>query len=162
MSSASTIWSGPSDLVPAGGNPLVGDVAEFDEPRGLGVIEFGPGHRIDFHCTAITDGSRHIDVGTVVAFEVSAGRLGRLEARSVRPLPGVAQPGSTLLHDDRVEPNPVGEPVGAPGGEAGEAVVGEPGREPPAPDAETRTRWTRTRWTRTRSTRTRWANRSGR
>ena len=93
MAPESTIWSGPSGLVPAGRNPLVGDVAEFDEPRGLGVIEYGTGHRIDFHCTAITDGSRRIDVGTVVAFEVAAGRLGRLEARSVRPLPGVAHPG---------------------------------------------------------------------
>ncbi len=95
-STTGSIWSGPSDRVPAGHNPLVGDVAEFDDPRGVGVIEFGRGHRIDFHCTAITDGSRSIAVGTVVAFEVSAGRLGRLEAHSVRPLPGVPQPGSTL------------------------------------------------------------------
>ena len=112
MATESTIWSGPSDRVPAGRNPLVGDVAEFDDPRGLGVIEFGTGHRIDFHCTAITDGSRHIDVGTVVAFEVSAGRLGRLEAHSVRPLPGVAQPGATLAvahaadHTGVVSPDP--------------------------------------------------------
>ncbi len=104
MASASTIWSGPSGRVPAGRHPLVGDVAEFDDPRGLGVIEFGTGHRIDFHCTAITDGSRHIDVGTVVAFEVSAGRLGRLEAHAVRPLPGVPQPGATLIQDGVVEP----------------------------------------------------------
>ena len=76
--------------------PLVGDVIEFDEPRGLGVVEYGPGRRLGFHCTAITDGTRRIAVGTVVAFIVSAGRLGRLEARSVRPLPGVVPPGSTL------------------------------------------------------------------
>ncbi|HUD17383.1 MAG TPA: hypothetical protein VMQ59_08970, partial [Acidimicrobiales bacterium] len=84
------------DLVPVGRAPLVGDVIEFDEPRGLGVVEYGTGQRLTFHCTAITDGTRRIDVGTVVAFVVSAGRLGRLEARSVRPLPGVVPPGSTL------------------------------------------------------------------
>ena len=39
-------------------------------------------------------------MGTVVAFEVAAGRLGRLEARSVRPLPGVVPPGSTLAHEE--------------------------------------------------------------
>src|ERR1700676_944033 len=100
MTPASTIWSGPSGLVPPGRKPLVGDVAEFDEPRGLGIIEYGTGHRISCHCTAITDGSRRIDVGTVVSFEVAAGRLGRLEARSVRPLPGVVPPGSTLAHEE--------------------------------------------------------------
>lgn len=104
MPSESTIWSGPADRVPAGRNPVVGDVAAFDDARGLGVIEFGTGHRIGFHCTAITDGSRHIDVGAVVAFEVSAGRLGRLEAHSVRPLPGVPHPGATLADEGFAEP----------------------------------------------------------
>jgi cold shock CspA family protein len=74
MASESTLWNRAAALVPAGRTPLVGDVAEFDDPRGLGVIEYGTGHRIEFHCTAITDGSRRIDVGTVVAFEVVAGR----------------------------------------------------------------------------------------
>jgi len=87
---------GSTEPVPVGHVPLVGDVVEFDEPRGLGVVEYGPGRRVGFHCTAITDGSRQIAVGTVVAVVVSAGRLGRLEARSVRPLPGVVRPGSTL------------------------------------------------------------------
>lgn len=92
----SPAWTGPVDPPPVGPTPLVGDVIEFDEPRGLGLVEYGPGRRLGFHCTAITDGSRTIAVGTVVAFIVSAGRLGRLEARSVRPLPGVVPPGSTL------------------------------------------------------------------
>ncbi len=93
---ALTPGTGPFDLVPVGHAPLVGDVVEFDEPRGLGTIEYGPGERLPFHCTAITDGSRQIAVGTVAAFVVAAGRLGHLEARSVRPLPGVVPPGSTL------------------------------------------------------------------
>ncbi len=83
-------------LEPVGGTPLVGEVIEFDDDRGLGVVEYGPGERIPFHCTAISDGSRSVAVGTVVAFVVSAGRLGQLEARTVRPLPGVVPPGSTL------------------------------------------------------------------
>jgi hypothetical protein len=91
-----TVWTGLHDLVPAGRSPLIGDVAEFDEARGIGVVEYGPGRRLPFHCTAITDGSRQIAPGTVVAFVVTAGRLGRLEARSVHPLPGVVRPGSTL------------------------------------------------------------------
>ena len=49
-----------NDLVPVGGAPSIGNVAEFDEPRGLGVIEYGPGRHLPFHCTAITDGSRQI------------------------------------------------------------------------------------------------------
>jgi cold shock CspA family protein len=91
-----TVWTGLHDLPPVGGSPLIGEVAEFDDDRGLGVVEHGPGRRLPFHCTAITDGSRHIEAGTLVAFVVTAGRLGRLEARSVHPLPGVVRPGSTL------------------------------------------------------------------
>ena len=103
-----TPGAGPLDLLPVGHVPLVGDVVEFDEPRGLGVIEYGPGQRLPFHCTAITDGSRQIAVGTVAAFVVAAGHLGRLEARSVRPLPGVVPPGSTLDAGRLPEPGPVG------------------------------------------------------
>jgi len=95
-----TTRTGPDDPVPTAGTLLVGDVAEFDEDRGLGVVEFGAGRRLPFHCTAITDGSRRVEVGAVVAFLVAAGRLGRLEATTVRPLPGVVRPGSTLADGD--------------------------------------------------------------
>jgi len=95
-----TTRTGLDDLVPTAGTLLVGDVAEFDVDRGLGVVEYGSGRRLPFHCTAITDGSRWIEVGAVVAFMVAAGRLGQLEATSVRPLPGVVRPGSTLVHGD--------------------------------------------------------------
>ncbi len=84
------------DVPPIGKAPLIGDVVEFDEPVGMGVVEYGPGRKLDFHCTAITDGSRSIAIGTVVAFTVTTGHLGRLEAQSVRPLPGVMPPGATL------------------------------------------------------------------
>jgi cold shock CspA family protein len=88
-------WGMPRDLIPDVREVVIGDVVEFDEARGLGSVEFGDGRLLPFHCTAITDGSRRITPGTVVAFEVVAGRLGRLEARSIRPLPGV-MPGATL------------------------------------------------------------------
>ena len=120
----STLWNGPADLVPPGRSPLVGDVAEFDEARGLGVVEFGPGRRLPFHATAITDGSRSIQAGTVVAFVVSAGRLGRLEACSVRPLPGVVPPGSTLADEQE-----------SPGDRSAQAAYRTVGPEPISPDA---------------------------
>ncbi len=63
-----------------------GTVAEFDEARGLGVLEADDGHRYPFHCTAIADGSRRIDEGTRVFFSRAAGHLGRIEARSVQVL----------------------------------------------------------------------------
>jgi cold shock CspA family protein len=61
-----------------------GVVSEFDDHRGLGTIEAG-GVRYPFHCTAIADGSRSIAVGTDVTFAVSAGPMGRWEARAVEP-----------------------------------------------------------------------------
>ena len=38
-----------------------------------------------FHCTAIAEGGRTIEVGAVVTFRVSAGRLGRWEATNLSP-----------------------------------------------------------------------------
>jgi hypothetical protein len=111
-----TVWMAAGDLQPVGRSPSIGNVAEFDDPRGLGTLEYGPGLRLGFHCTAITDGTRQIEVGTVVAFTVGAGRLGRLEARSVRPLPGVAAPGSTLERQHELIDGSswVAEPAGPP------------------------------------------------
>src|SRR5664280_2681470 len=95
-------WSGIVDLPPSRHVPLIGRVGEFDDDRGLGVIEYGERRRFPFHCTAITDGTRQIAIGTLVACEVSPGRLGRLEAVSVRPLSGMPAPGR--LHDLVSEP----------------------------------------------------------
>jgi CspA family cold shock protein len=81
------------DLPPARRLPLLGHVASFDEPRGIGVVESGD-RRFDFHCTAITDGTRRIAEGAPVAFIVDAGHLGRLQASSVRPLGAVGAPGT--------------------------------------------------------------------
>ena len=63
-----------------------GTVAEFDEHRGVGLIEGSEGRRLFFHCTGIADGSRSIDVGTEVVFQVTAGHGGHWEATSVAKL----------------------------------------------------------------------------
>lgn len=59
-----------------------GRVAAFDEHRGRGEIE-SDGDRYPFHCTEIADGSRHIDVGAAVEFDVVPGPLGRWEAAAI-------------------------------------------------------------------------------
>jgi cold shock CspA family protein len=59
---------------------VAGRVVEFDDPRGLGVIETEDGERFGFHCTAIADGTRTLAVDTAVRFDVVAGHLGRWEA----------------------------------------------------------------------------------
>lgn len=70
----------------------LGRVTAYDAERGLGTLEAldPPSPEAPsgypFHCTAITDGSRKIEVGTLVAFVVDAGLGGAVEARSVRPV----------------------------------------------------------------------------
>lgn len=67
-------------------------VVEFDLHRGLGTLVADDGRRLGFHCTAMADGSRRIDPGTEVVFEVTAGRLGRWEATAIRPLERPTKP----------------------------------------------------------------------
>jgi len=62
-----------------------GTVATFDDPRGLGTID-ADGTSYPFHCTAIADGSRTIDVGTEVTFELRPANLGRWEATDIAPV----------------------------------------------------------------------------
>jgi cold shock CspA family protein len=63
-----------------------GEVIEFDEPRGLGVVRADDGATYRFHCTAIADGTRTIGVGAVVEFELTP-RLGEYEATALRSGP---------------------------------------------------------------------------
>jgi len=60
-----------------------GVVAAFDEERGLGTVVDDDGDELPFHCTAIADGTRRIDVGRRVAFAVTPGHLGRWEATAI-------------------------------------------------------------------------------
>jgi cold shock CspA family protein len=61
-----------------------GTVTAFDEHKGYGVVTADDGTPYFLHCTQIADGTRTIEVGTAVAFDVIA-RLGRYEATAVRP-----------------------------------------------------------------------------
>ena len=65
--------------------PRTGSVTAFDHHRGLGEITATDGTVFPFHCTAIADGTRTIEVGTEVRFDVVAGRLGRWEAGAISP-----------------------------------------------------------------------------
>jgi cold shock CspA family protein len=58
-------------------------VAEFDDHRGYGTLRTAGGAELFFHCTAIADGSRTVDVGAAVTAEVVPGRLGRWEATRI-------------------------------------------------------------------------------
>ena len=58
-------------------------VATFDDHRGYGTLRTAEGTELFFHCTALVDGSRTVEVGTEVSAQVVPGRLGRWEAASV-------------------------------------------------------------------------------
>lgn len=60
-----------------------GVVSSFDDRRGYGTVRTDDGRDLFFHCTAIADGSRTIEEGAPVSFEVVAGRLGRWEASAI-------------------------------------------------------------------------------
>lgn len=59
-----------------------GTIAAF-EADGWGVIHGADGFEHPFHCTAIADGSRSIEVGLDVRFDLVPGRQGRWEATAV-------------------------------------------------------------------------------
>ncbi len=59
-----------------------GTVTAFDEHVGLGEIT-SDGEVIAFQCIGIADGTRRIDVGTDVTFELLP-KLGRYEATAIR------------------------------------------------------------------------------
>jgi cold shock CspA family protein len=65
------VWRGPRS----------GVVEAFDAERGVGTIA-AAGASFFFHCTALTDGSREVEVGREVLFVVRPAH-GRLEATSV-------------------------------------------------------------------------------
>jgi len=62
-----------------------GTVVDFDEHRGNGTVRADDGTEHPFHCTQIADGSRTIEVGTSVDYEVVPGHLGRWEAARLTP-----------------------------------------------------------------------------
>jgi cold shock CspA family protein len=70
---------------PAAFETSTGVVESFDEARGLGTIRASNGAELPFHCTAIADGSRTIEVGKRVRFRVVPGVMGRWEATQIEP-----------------------------------------------------------------------------
>ena len=63
--------------------PRVGTVEAFDEARGIGTVVDDEATPYRFHCTALTDGTRSVAVGTRVVFEAVPAHLGQLEARAI-------------------------------------------------------------------------------
>jgi len=59
-----------------------GIVVAFDERQGLGTIAARDAS-YPFHCTALLDGSRTVDAGAAVSFEVRAAGMGRWEATRI-------------------------------------------------------------------------------
>lgn len=66
--------------------PTLGQVVEFDDQVGAGVVVGQDGLSYPFHCVAISDGSRLIEEGADVSFVVVR-RLGRREAWAVTRRP---------------------------------------------------------------------------
>jgi CspA family cold shock protein len=66
-----------------------GTVVHFDEHVGLGHVDADDGRRYLFHCVEIADGTRTIDVGTTVQFDLMV-KLGSPEASNLRPAPETA------------------------------------------------------------------------
>ncbi|MET0145564.1 MAG: cold shock domain-containing protein [Ilumatobacteraceae bacterium] len=61
-----------------------GRVIDFDRQVGLGHVEDGSGAVRFFHCVEIVDGTRTIDVGAEVEFDVVV-KFGAEEAAALRP-----------------------------------------------------------------------------
>jgi CspA family cold shock protein len=60
-----------------------GVVTAFDEQSGLGIVTAENGTAHPFHCIEIADGTRTIDVGAEVSFDLLA-KFGRWEAANIR------------------------------------------------------------------------------
>lgn len=65
---------------------LRGTVTAFSDEDGLGQVTGDDGGVHPFHCTAVADGSRTVEVGTLVSYQLVPAHHGRLEARPVTPL----------------------------------------------------------------------------
>jgi CspA family cold shock protein len=63
-----------------------GTVIAFDEDVGLGEVRGDDGEVYLFHCVEIADGSRTVEVGAAVQFELMS-KFGRFEASRLRPSP---------------------------------------------------------------------------
>jgi cold shock CspA family protein len=74
-----------TDLGAADAATVSGVVETFDAAVGLGTIRTTEGVVVPFHCIAIADGTRTIEVATTVQ-AVLVPKLGRYEAAAIRPV----------------------------------------------------------------------------
>ncbi len=66
---------------------------DFDGPRGLGTLRDDlDGTLIEFHCTAIVDGTRTIPINEAVSYEPVLTHVGRTEATRITRLDEPGQP----------------------------------------------------------------------
>ena len=63
-----------------------GRVADYDDHKGWGYIATDEGRLLFFHCTAIADGTRTIDVDADVEYDEVVDPRGKPEAANVRAL----------------------------------------------------------------------------
>ncbi len=60
-----------------------GTVKQFDGHVGLGIVQGSDHQEYPFHCAQIANGSRTIEVGAAVEYDVIPGPLGRWEAGTI-------------------------------------------------------------------------------
>ena len=65
---------------------ITGTVTAFDPDRGWGTFCSADNVDYGFHCVAIADGSRNIDVGASVSARIVPGLAGRYEAARIYPV----------------------------------------------------------------------------
>jgi CspA family cold shock protein len=68
----------------ARGRGRLGQVTSFDAAVGLGTVESDDGESHAFHCIEIADGTREIELGARVSFDLLA-KFGAYEAANIRP-----------------------------------------------------------------------------
>ncbi len=61
-----------------------GRVLSFDRHAGFGTVRAESGGDYFFHCTAIADGTRTIEEGATVTFDIVPGHHGRWEAARIQ------------------------------------------------------------------------------
>jgi cold shock CspA family protein len=89
---------------------LTGAVASFDGAAGHGTVRGEDGRELFFHCTAVADGSRTIDVGAAVTYRVTAGHHGRWEATDIVLAGGVPAPPGAPTPDSSEGRGPLPRP----------------------------------------------------
>ena len=70
----------------ASDGPVEGVVAEWDDPRGVGLVRTDDGRELDLQCTDLADGTRTTTEGTRVRATVTPGHHGRWKAVAVEAL----------------------------------------------------------------------------